>query len=190
MARKCPAEWTEKGWQAKSTIVWPAATAEAQGSGGMSAYIQENEYAIGYIDAGHGHDKGLSEIALMNKDGNYLTTKQADIGAAATVVGADARGLEVSVEPAAPCTGVGRRILQGVQSGRYEHLGAVARKVGLSPRALSQLTGPLWISPSKDAGRHDRGPGDCQGQQDPHAAGAGRVKSTPTSKVGLFSSQK
>ena len=77
-------------------------------------------------------------------------------GAAATVVGLDARGLEVSVEPAAPCTGVGRRILQGVQGGRYEHLGAVARKVGLSPRALSQLTGPLWISPTKNAGRHDR----------------------------------
>ena len=77
-------------------------------------------------------------------------------GAAATVTGADARGLEVSVEPAAPCTGVGRRILQGVQGGRYEHLGAVARKVGLSPRALSQLTGPLWIAPTKDAGRHDR----------------------------------
>jgi 5'-3' exoribonuclease 1 len=77
-------------------------------------------------------------------------------GAAATVVGSDARGLEVSVEPAAPCTGVGRRILQGVQGGRYEHLGAVARKVGLSPRALSQLTGPLWISPTKNAGRHDR----------------------------------
>ena len=77
-------------------------------------------------------------------------------GATATVTGADARGLEVSVEPAAPCTGVGRRILQGVQGGRYEHLGAVARKVGLSPRALSQLTGPLWIAPTKDAGRHDR----------------------------------
>ena len=77
-------------------------------------------------------------------------------GAAATVVGADARGLEVSVEPAAPCTGVGRRILQGVQGGRYEPLGAVARKVGLSPRALSQLTGPLWIAPTADAGRGDK----------------------------------
>ena len=77
-------------------------------------------------------------------------------GAAATVTGADARGLEVSVEPAAPCTGVGRRILQGVQGGRYEPLGAVARKVGLSPRALSQLTGPLWVAPTEDAGRRDR----------------------------------
>ena len=41
--------------------------------------------AIGYIDAGHGHEHGLSEVALLNKDGVYLTTKTADIGAAATV---------------------------------------------------------------------------------------------------------
>ena len=41
--------------------------------------------AIGYIDAGHGHEHGLSEVALRNKDGVYLTTKTADIGAAATV---------------------------------------------------------------------------------------------------------
>ena len=105
MARKCPAEWTEKGWQAKSTIVWPSGTAEAQGSGGMSAYIQENEYAIGYIDAGHGHDKGLSEIALMNKDGNYLTTKQADIGAAATVALAPGSNL-IPADPSADFSGV------------------------------------------------------------------------------------
>ena len=35
-------------------------------------------------------------------------------------------------------------------------VGAVARKVGLSPRALSQLTGPLWIAPTADAGRGDK----------------------------------
>ena len=59
--------------------------------------------------------------------------------------------------PAAPCTGVGCRILQGVQGGQYEHVEARWRaQSGLSPRALSQLTGPLWIAPTKDAGRHDR----------------------------------
>ena len=77
-------------------------------------------------------------------------------GAVATVTGSDARGLEVSVDPLVPCTGVGRRILQGVTGGRYEYLGAIARKVGLSPRALSQLTGPVWIAPTKDCGRFDR----------------------------------
>ena len=51
----------------------------------MSKFIEENEGAIGYIDAGHGHEHGLSEVALLNKDGVYLTTKTADIGAAATV---------------------------------------------------------------------------------------------------------
>ena len=77
-------------------------------------------------------------------------------GAVATVLGWDARGLQVAAAPAPPCTGIGRRILQGVSGGRYERSGAVARKVGLSPRALSQLTGPLWIAPREDSGRFDR----------------------------------
>ena len=36
---------------------------------GISEFIQANEYAIGYIDAGHGHRLGLSEVALQNKNG-------------------------------------------------------------------------------------------------------------------------
>jgi 5'-3' exoribonuclease 1 len=78
-------------------------------------------------------------------------------GAVATIAAIDeAKGLEVTIEPSAACTGVGRRILQGVFGGRYENPGAVARKLGLNPRALSQLTGPLWIAPTKDCGRFDR----------------------------------
>ncbi|KAL1515939.1 hypothetical protein AB1Y20_002553 [Prymnesium parvum] len=77
---KCGGSW---GLSSGSTIVWPTGTYEAQGSGGMSDFIAQNEYSIGYIDAGHGHAAGLGEVALENKDGVYLTTKQADIGAAA-----------------------------------------------------------------------------------------------------------
>ena len=40
--------------------------------------------SIGYIDSGHGHKYGLSEIALKNHDGYYVTSKEANIGAAAT----------------------------------------------------------------------------------------------------------
>ena len=51
----------------------------------LTAAPRSSAGAIGYIDAGHGHEHGLSEVALRNKDGVYLTTKTADIGAAATV---------------------------------------------------------------------------------------------------------
>ena len=78
-------------------------------------------------------------------------------GAVATVAGAVVgKGLECFVEPVPPCTGVGRRILQGVMGGRYEAPYAVAKKLGLSLRGLSVLTGPLWVAPTKDAGRFDR----------------------------------
>ena len=82
MLATCPLDWT---LGTGSTITWPAGTFEGEGSDGMSTFIEENEGAIGYIDAGHGHEHGLSEVALRNKDGVYLTTKTADIGAAATV---------------------------------------------------------------------------------------------------------
>ena len=82
MLATCPDSW-KLGTGSK--ITWPDGTNEGQGSDGMSKFIEENEGAIGYIDAGHGHEHGLSEVALLNKDGVYLTTKTADIGAAATV---------------------------------------------------------------------------------------------------------
>ena len=78
-------------------------------------------------------------------------------GAVATVAnGVAGKGLECLVDPVPPCTGVGRRILQGVAGGRYEAPYALAKKLGLSPRGLSVLTGPLWVAPTKDAGRFDR----------------------------------
>ncbi len=77
---KCPESWA---LGSGSTITWPADTIGAQGSGGMADAIAENAYAIGYIDAGHGHERGFGEIALQNLDGLYLTTQQANIAAAA-----------------------------------------------------------------------------------------------------------
>mmetsp|Transcript_38681 Transcript_38681/g.78899 ORF Transcript_38681/g.78899 Transcript_38681/m.78899 type:complete len:472 (-) Transcript_38681:238-1653(-) len=71
----CQAEWpiTMVGKE----ITWPSDTMECEGSGGMTDCIRNNEGAIGYIDSGHGHEEGLVEIELMNKDGTYLNSKKA-----------------------------------------------------------------------------------------------------------------
>ena len=104
----CPASWTlETG----SSIDWPASTFEGQGSDGMSSFISANEGAIGYIDAGHGHEHGLSEIALQNLDGVYLTTLEADIGAAGTV--ALAAGDVIPSDPTADFSSVNLYNLAG-----------------------------------------------------------------------------
>ena len=66
-----------------SLISWPSHVTLVEGSGGMTAALQGNEYAIGYIDSGHGHDAGLAEIELRNKDGNYVDSKSASLATAA-----------------------------------------------------------------------------------------------------------
>jgi len=71
----CPNEWPED--QVGSTVDWAEGTFEAQGSGGMSAAISGEEYTIGYIDSGHGHDDGLSEISLANSYGTFQTSTEA-----------------------------------------------------------------------------------------------------------------
>eukprot|EP00664_Eupelagonemidae_sp_cell27_P005921 gene5921-8662_t len=71
---ECPDAWPlETG----AKIAWPSDTVEAQGSDGVADYIAaKNPYSIGYIDAGHGHKLGLSEIHLKNKAGTSLTSKR------------------------------------------------------------------------------------------------------------------
>jgi phosphate ABC transporter phosphate-binding protein len=69
-----------------STVSWDAATVAVEGSGGMSDYIVANAWSIGYMDTGHGHDLGLSELAIANAAGVFLTSLEADIGAAASNV--------------------------------------------------------------------------------------------------------
>jgi len=72
-------KWSEdnKG----SNVTWDSATVGVFGSGGMADYLGENDYAIGYLDAGHGHSLNLEEIALQNKAGTYLKSKDANITA-------------------------------------------------------------------------------------------------------------
>ena len=65
---------------------WPSDTVGAEGSGGVSDTISSTEYSIGYIESGHGQALGLAEVALQNKDGNYLTAAEAEIGSAVTQI--------------------------------------------------------------------------------------------------------
>lgn len=39
-------------------------------------YDKDNKYGIGYLDAGHGIDFGLSEVALTNLAGKTRTAKE------------------------------------------------------------------------------------------------------------------
>jgi len=63
--------------------VWPESTVPQQGSDGVANYVAATDFAIGYLDAGHGHKLGMNEIKLQNKDGMYLTSKEANIAGAA-----------------------------------------------------------------------------------------------------------
>ena len=65
---------------------WTSTTVAAEGSGGVSDAISSTAYSIGYIDSGHGHALGLAEVALQNKDGNYLKSEAADIAGAVTQI--------------------------------------------------------------------------------------------------------
>jgi ABC-type phosphate transport system substrate-binding protein len=65
-----------------STVAWDDATVAVEGSGGMSDYVQANEWSIGYMDSGHGHDLDIAELRIQNLDGIFLSSREADIGAA------------------------------------------------------------------------------------------------------------
>ena len=77
----CTTAWT---LSSGSTLAWPTASNfhAVQGSGGMTDHIASTKYAIGYVDAGHGHQRGFSEVHLKNVAGTWLTSKMAmDVGA-------------------------------------------------------------------------------------------------------------
>eukprot|EP00434_Breviolum_minutum_P010837 symbB.v1.2.009553.t1/scaffold604.1/size182248/11 len=81
LASKCPASWT---LGSGSTVAWPTAATKpgysptaVQGSGGMAALIKDTPYAIGYLDAGHGHNLDFQEVNLQNEANTWLTSKDA-----------------------------------------------------------------------------------------------------------------
>lgn len=86
----CPEQWPAD--QVGSTAEWDDATTAVQGSGGMTDMLVNNEWAIGYIDSGHGQSAGLAEIELKNAAGNFVNSfDPANIQAAATQAVAQAK---------------------------------------------------------------------------------------------------
>ena len=96
---QCPqTEENPKGWPLSKTaskITWDSSTVACDGSSAMTACLQNNEGAIGYIDAAHGHENLLKEIRLKNKDERFLTTKEAGIE------GIQAAAVDMSAVPTA-----------------------------------------------------------------------------------------
>ena len=66
----------------------------------QAAYLASVNYAIGYIDSGHGHDDGLAEVELQNKEGLFQSSLEAaERGGIAL---AAAQALEQGVVPSDP----------------------------------------------------------------------------------------
>eukprot|EP00588_Corethron_pennatum_P009329 CAMPEP_0194275290 /NCGR_PEP_ID=MMETSP0169-20130528/8162_1 /TAXON_ID=218684 /ORGANISM="Corethron pennatum, Strain L29A3" /LENGTH=489 /DNA_ID=CAMNT_0039018715 /DNA_START=21 /DNA_END=1490 /DNA_ORIENTATION=- len=75
LRESCPDHWPEA--LVGKVIDWPSETVIVDGSNAMSENIRDIGGAIGYIDVGHGHAEALSEICLKNKDGSFLSSKEA-----------------------------------------------------------------------------------------------------------------
>ena len=88
MQTKCPS-----GWQLStgSSITWPATSNfhSAEGSDGVTRFLQDNEFSIGYLDSGHGHSASLAEVSVQNLDGTFLTSGGAG-GVGSAAMAADA----------------------------------------------------------------------------------------------------
>ncbi|KNC55071.1 ATP-binding cassette superfamily protein [Thecamonas trahens ATCC 50062] len=83
-----PSQWLVRssGGDAVAAVLdWPADTVGVEGSSQMAAKVGSTPGSIGYMDAGHGIDAGLAEVALQNAAGLFLTSAKADIAAAASV---------------------------------------------------------------------------------------------------------
>lgn len=70
---QCPDSWSDE--VTGSEIECDPSTNPCDGSDLMTACIKDNEGAIGYPDAAHGHEEGLTEISIKNGDGYFLTSK-------------------------------------------------------------------------------------------------------------------
>jgi len=112
----CPAEWGDDMVgsslptctpPAVTTGCWQATFTVVEGSGGMAEMLAAEAYAIGYLDSGHGHSVGATEIELKNygtdgTDGIYLNSKEAgeNGGIAAAAAAAITAGL-IPTDPTA-----------------------------------------------------------------------------------------
>jgi len=54
-----------------TSVVWPTGTGE-KGNGGVSGYVQQTEYTIGYVDLEYALANGISYGSVLNPAGNYV----------------------------------------------------------------------------------------------------------------------
>jgi len=76
LENKCLSDWPRGSG---STITWSTSSnfQDNEGSPGVTACISDNEYSIGYLDAGHGHNRNFPEAMLKNEADNWLTSAEA-----------------------------------------------------------------------------------------------------------------
>ncbi|KAG2424519.1 hypothetical protein HXX76_014400 [Chlamydomonas incerta] len=65
---------------------WPPTFKPTANSGNMSNSVFSTPWSIGYMDAANGLDLNLIEVAMRNKDGNYVTSQTGDVPAAASAL--------------------------------------------------------------------------------------------------------
>lgn len=75
--QKCPQYWAKDMVNKNGKeIIWAQNSYgdQCDGSGEMTKCIRKEEGTIGYVDAGHGWDEGLTEIELQNKAGKFISS--------------------------------------------------------------------------------------------------------------------
>ena len=66
-------EWKEKVGSGKA-VMWPApSTIAGKGNSGVAAQIKNLEGSIGYLNYGYVNGGKFQQVALQNKDGNFVT---------------------------------------------------------------------------------------------------------------------
>ncbi len=72
-------EWEQSIGQGKS-VEWPTSKGKfigGKGNEGVTAQIQQNEGAIGYVEYGYAKNNGLNMAALENQSGNFIEPNEA-----------------------------------------------------------------------------------------------------------------
>ncbi|MDA4124352.1 MAG: phosphate ABC transporter substrate-binding protein PstS [Thaumarchaeota archaeon] len=67
-----------------TSVSWPAFEIGAKGSGGVSAYVQQNQNTVGYADSYYAFSNKLNAASIQNKAGHFLAPSIANIAAAAS----------------------------------------------------------------------------------------------------------
>ncbi|KAG2448459.1 hypothetical protein HYH02_006351 [Chlamydomonas schloesseri] len=65
---------------------WPPTFKPTSSSANMSNSVFSTPWSIGYMDAANGQELNLIEIAVRNKDGNFVTSRSGDVAAAASAL--------------------------------------------------------------------------------------------------------